>query len=58
MRVVRCLKGGTLERRYDDGKKEIAEWKVGQVGLAPQGKAYTTKNIGKTEILLYVVQLK
>ena len=58
MRVVRGLKGGTLERRYADGKKEIAEWKVGQVALAPQGTAYTTKNIGKTEIRLYVVQLK
>ena len=58
MRVVRGLKGGTLERRYADGKKEKVEWKAGMVQVVPPSGAYTTKNIGKTEIRLYVVQLK
>ena len=58
MRVVRGLKGGTLERRYADGKKETVEWKAGMVQVVPISGAYTTKNVGKTEIHLYVVQLK
>jgi hypothetical protein len=58
MRVVRGLKGGTLERRYADGKKETVEWKVGMVQVVPISGAYTTKNVGKTEINLYIVQLK
>ncbi len=58
MRVVRALKGGTLERRYADGKKEKVEWKPGLVQIVPPSGAYTTKNIGKTTIQVYVVQLK
>jgi hypothetical protein len=57
-RVVRSLKGGTLERRYADGKKETVEWKPGMVQVLPPQGAYTTKNVGKSEIQLYVVQLK
>lgn len=57
-RVVRALKGGTLERRYADGKKEVVEWKPGMVQVLGATGAYTTKNIGKSEIQLYVVQLK
>ena len=58
VRVVRALKAGKLERRYADGKRETVVWKVGKVEYIPSSGAYTTKNIGKTEILLYVVQLK
>lgn len=58
VRVVRALKGGTLERRYADGKKEKVEWKPGMVQFLPAGGAYTTMNVGKTEVQLYVVQLK
>ncbi len=58
MRVVRALKGGTLERRYADGKKEKVEWKAGMVQIVPPSGAYTTKNIGKTTLQVYVVQLK
>jgi len=57
-RVVRALKGGTLERTYADGKKEKVIWKAGQVRLNEPSPAYTAKNIGKTEVLLYVVMLK
>jgi len=46
------------ERRYADGKKETVAWKAGMVQVVPPSGAYTTKNIGKTEIRLYVVQLK
>jgi len=58
VRVVRALKGGTIQRTYADGKTEKVEWKTGQVGInAPSGQ-YTAKNIGKTDIVLSVVQLK
>ena len=58
MRIVRGLKGGTLQRTYADGKKEKRPWKAGQVREVKPGPAYTTKNISKTELQLYVVQLK
>lgn len=57
-RVVRALKGGTLQRTYADGKKETIVWKTGEVRMNTPSPAYTTKNIGNTEIHLYVVQLK
>lgn len=58
-RVVRALSGGTLERTYADGKKEKVEYKTGEVRVNnPSAATYTAKNIGKTEIKLYVVQLK
>jgi hypothetical protein len=58
MRIVRGLKSGTLERSFADGKKETAEWKSGDVKQLNPGPAYNTKNVGKTEVQLYVVQLK
>jgi hypothetical protein len=57
-RIVRALKGGTIQRTYADGKKETVIYKTGQVRLNEPGPAFTTKNIGKTEILFYIVQLK
>ena len=57
-RVVRALKGGTLERTHKDGKKEKVEYKAGQVRINKPTTAYTTRNIGKTEVQLYVVEQK
>lgn len=58
-RVVRALKGGTLMRTYADGKTQNVEWKTGQVRFNEAEKtAYSTKNVGKSDILLYVVVLK
>jgi hypothetical protein len=57
-RVVRALSGGTLERTYTDGKKEKVVYKTGDVRVNNPSPAYTVKNIGKTEIRLYVVQVK
>ncbi len=57
-RIVRALKGGTIQRTYSDGKKENVIWKAGQVRLNEPSPAHTAKNIGKTEIVFYVVQLK
>ena len=57
-RVVRALQGGTLQRNFADGKTEKVEWKTGEVRIVPPIGAYTTKNIGKSDIALYVVVLK
>ena len=58
VRVVRALKGGTLQRTYADGKKENIVYKTGEVRINESSPAFTTKNIGKGEVKLYVVQLK
>ncbi|MFD2270868.1 hypothetical protein ACFS07_06395 [Undibacterium arcticum] len=59
-RVVRALKGGTLQRIYLDGTKEIRQWKTGEVRVDESTDAsyIVKKNIGKTETVLYVVNLK
>jgi len=58
VRVVRVLKGGTLERTYADGKKEKRVYKAGQVYINEPGPQYTNKNVGATPVVLYVVRLK
>jgi hypothetical protein len=58
MRVVRALKGGTITRTFADGTTDKVEWKTGQVRIQPAGQKYTSKNSGKSEIVLYVVVLK
>jgi hypothetical protein len=58
MRVVRGLTAGTLERRYADGKTERVDWKLDMVQVLPPSAAYTTKNVGKTLLRLYVVAIK
>ena len=58
MRVVHVLKGGTLERTYEDGKREPVVLKAGETTINNVEKAYALKNIGKTTIHLVVVALK
>ena len=58
MRAVRALKGGTLERTYEDGKKEKIEWKTGETRIISEERPYSVKNIGKGVVHLYVVQMK
>lgn len=57
-RVVRALSGGTIERTYADGKKEKVVYKTGEVRINNPSPAFTAKNVGKTEIKLYVVHIK
>ncbi len=58
MRVVRAIRGGRIERTYADGRKETVDYRPGQVRVQQPGPAYTTKNVGKSVMVLYVVQLK
>lgn len=57
-RVVRVLKGGTLLWTYADGKTETKEWKTGDVMLLGPEPQYRAKNVGKSDVLIYVVMLK
>ena len=57
-RVVRALQGGTIMRTYADGKTETVEWKTGEVKLRGPDPVFTPKNVGKTQIWLYIVQPK
>ena len=57
-RVIRVLKGGTFLWTYADGKTEKVVWKTGEVKIPTPGPQFTSKNVGKSEILIYVVMLK
>jgi hypothetical protein len=56
--VVYHLSGGTIERTYADGSKQIVTYKAGQTTIIAEKRPYSTKNIGKTAIHEIVVQLK
>lgn len=56
-RVVRALTGGTLERTYPDGKKEKIEFNDGEVKIYDKTAPYALKNVGKTTLHLFVVNL-
>ena len=58
-RVVRVMSGGETERIWADGKKETFKRKPGDVyAEGPDKAAFKSKNIGKTDNVIYVVQLK
>jgi hypothetical protein len=50
--------GGTFERTYEDGSKEIVTRKTGEAILITEKRPYAVKNIGKTTIDLIEVKLK
>jgi hypothetical protein len=59
LRVVRYLQGGTQLRTYADGKTEKVERKTGEVFVAgPDKQAYSVKNVGKTTMVTYTVNIK
>ena len=58
-RVVRALKGGTLQRIYADGKTEDWVMKAGDVKVYDADKEpFATKNVGASDLIFYVVLLK
>jgi mannose-6-phosphate isomerase-like protein (cupin superfamily) len=57
-RVARAMKGGTLIRIYADGKKETIEWKAGEVKYFEPSDPFRLRNVGKTEVVVYIVNLK
>ena len=57
-RISRALQGATIQRTYADGKTETTVWKTGQVKELGPDRQFKPKNIGKTDIHLYVVEIK
>jgi quercetin dioxygenase-like cupin family protein len=57
-RIGRALQGATMQRIYADGKTETLEWKAGDVKALGPDRQYKPKNIGKTNFLIYVVEIK
>lgn len=57
-RVVRALKGGTIQRTWADGKTDKITWKTGEVKALEPDKPYSPKNVGKTDVVFYIVQVK
>lgn len=58
IRVIRAIKGGALLRTYADGRTEKSDWATGEVQIQHPGPQYTVKNVGDSEVVLYVVRLK
>lgn len=50
--VFYVINGGTFERTYADGSKEITPRKTGDTVLVKEKRAYSVKNIGTTTIHL------
>ncbi len=57
-RVLRVLSGGTFLWTYADGKTEKVQLKTGEVRIMTPGPAFTSKNVGSSTAVLYVVMLK
>jgi hypothetical protein len=57
-RVIRILKGGSMLWTFADGKTEKKDWKSGEVIILVPGPQFTVKNVGKSELSIYVVALK
>ena len=58
MRTVYAIRGGTLERTFEDGTKEKLLWKAGQGRVISEERPYSVKNIGKTTVRLVVTAVK
>jgi quercetin dioxygenase-like cupin family protein len=54
-RITRVLQGGETMRTHADGKTEKKVFKTGDVFEAGPDKPYSSKNVGKTDIVLYSV---
>src|SRR5438876_2934 len=57
-RITRVIKGGKTVRTYADGKTEGVQWKTGEVKALGRDRQYKPKNVGKTDFLVYVVEIK
>jgi hypothetical protein len=57
-RVLRVLKGGTLMRTFADGKSDKVAYKTGDVVFEEAAQPFVPKNIGKSDLIFYVVFVK
>lgn len=57
-RIIRVLQGGTMRRSYGHGLDEDIEYRTGDVKVFPAEGPFIPKNMGQSDIVLYVVALK
>lgn len=57
-RVIYPLKGGTIQRTHPDGKTDKIEFKTGEVKVHGADKPFVPKNVGSSDIVFLVVQVK
>jgi hypothetical protein len=60
-RIVYAVKGGAIQRKYEDGTTALVSYKTGDVVFSdkPEDKQkYAVKNIGKSTVILQVTFLK
>ncbi|MFM0218024.1 hypothetical protein [Paraburkholderia caledonica] len=58
LRVVRAIKGGRFQRIYADGRKEDGQYKTDEVKVLDASPPYILKNVGDSDLVLYVVLIK
>lgn len=56
--VAYYVQGGTTERGFADGTKEVSERKTGETVLVTEKRPYSLKNIGKTTIQVITFRVK
>jgi mannose-6-phosphate isomerase-like protein (cupin superfamily) len=57
-RVIRVLQGGTMLRIYPEGRSETVVYRTGDVIVYEPEQPFVPKNVGDTDIVLFVVALK
>jgi hypothetical protein len=56
LHAVYPINGGTLERTYEDGKKETIHWTSGEARIVSEPPLpYSVRNVGETVVHLFVV---
>lgn len=58
LRVFYVVEGSALERTYDDGTKEVINYKTGDSRILVDEKAFSYQNVGTTPIRFFIVYPK
>ena len=56
--VAYYVNGGTSERAFADGTKEVIERKTGETLIVTEKRPYSLKNVGKTTIHVVTYRMK
>lgn len=57
-RAFYLLEGGSLERTYEDGSKELIEYKTGESRSLTDDRAFSYRNAGNTTMRFFIVYPK
>lgn len=57
-RVLRVLEGGTMRRTYPDGHYVDVQYKTGETRVYEADPVFRTSNVGKTDIVFFVVAIR